>query len=58
MPLAELQTCMPGNYRLSLSVKELNDILEYLVDLHCVSRQENVIDLTIFSNKNPIGRVF
>ncbi|EDN71471.1 hypothetical protein BGP_1869 [Beggiatoa sp. PS] len=46
IPLAELQTRMQDNYQLSLSAKELDDILEDLVDLHCVNRQQDVISLT------------
>jgi len=45
-PLLELQTKMRDNYHFSLSVEELDKILEDLVDLHCVSRQQDVIYLT------------
>ncbi|HIE00059.1 MAG TPA: hypothetical protein EYP59_07180 [Thiotrichaceae bacterium] len=45
MSLSELQVKMRDNYHFSLDVDELDDILEDLVDLHCVSRQENVIYL-------------
>ncbi len=30
----------------SLNIDELDDVLEDLVDLHCVSRQQDVIYLT------------
>ncbi len=46
IPLSELQEKMQNNYHFSLSVDELDDILEDLVDLHCVSRQQDVIYLT------------
>jgi hypothetical protein len=45
IPLSELQAKMRDNYHLSLNVDELDDVLEDLVDLHCVSRQEEVIYL-------------
>jgi len=45
IPVSELQTRMQNNYRLRLSIDELDDILEDLVDLYCVSRQQNVIYL-------------
>jgi hypothetical protein len=45
IPLAELQTKMQDNYQLSLSAKELDEILDDLIDLHCVSRQQDVIYL-------------
>jgi hypothetical protein len=44
--MSELQAKMQNNYHLSLSVDELDEILEDLVDLHCVSRQQDVIYLT------------
>ncbi len=46
IPLSELQAKMRDNYHLSLNVDELDDVLEDLVDLHCVSRQQDVIYLT------------
>jgi len=46
IPLADLQAKMRDNYHFSLTVDELDDILEDLVDLHCVSRQQDVIYLT------------
>lgn len=46
IPLSELQAKMRDNYHFSLSVEELDEILEDLVDLHCVSRQQDVIYLT------------
>lgn len=46
IPLSELQSRMLNNYHLSLDVDELDEILEDLVDLHCVSRQQDVIYLT------------
>ena len=46
IPLSDLQSRMQNNYHLSLSVDELDDILEDLVDFHCVSRQQDVIYLT------------
>jgi hypothetical protein len=46
IPLSELQAKMRDNYYLSLNVDELDDVLEDLVDLHCVSRQQEVIYLT------------
>jgi len=46
IPLSELQAKMRDNYHFSLSVDELDDILEDLIDLHCVSRQQDVICLT------------
>ncbi|MEK8018989.1 MAG: hypothetical protein VSS75_019130 [Candidatus Parabeggiatoa sp.] len=46
IPLSELQAKMQDNYHFSLNVDELDDVLEDLVDLHCVSRQQNVIYLT------------
>jgi len=45
IPLQELQTRMQQN-NFSLSVEKLDDVLEDLVDLRCVSRQEDVIYLT------------
>jgi hypothetical protein len=45
IPLQELQTRMQQN-NFSLKVEELDDVLEDLIDLHCVSRQDNVICLT------------
>jgi hypothetical protein len=46
IPLLELQEKMQKNYHFSLDVDELDDILEDLVDFHCVSRQQDVIYLT------------
>jgi len=46
IPVAELQAKMRDNYHFSLEVDELDDVLEDLVDLRCVSRQQNVIYLT------------
>ncbi len=46
IPLAELQAKMRDNYHFSLDVDELDDVLEDLVDLRCVSRQQDVIYLT------------
>ncbi|MEK8020693.1 MAG: hypothetical protein VSS75_027820 [Candidatus Parabeggiatoa sp.] len=46
IPLAELQAKMRDNYHFSLNVDELDDVLEDLVDLRCVSRQQDVIYLT------------
>ncbi|RKZ52406.1 MAG: hypothetical protein DRR00_08360 [Candidatus Parabeggiatoa sp. nov. 3] len=46
MPLSELQVKMRDNYHFSLSLDELDEVLEDLVDLHCVNRQQNVIYLT------------
>ena len=46
IPFAELQAKMRDNYHFSLSADKLDDILEDLIDLHCVSRQEDVICLT------------
>jgi len=46
IPLSELQAKMRDNYHFSLSVDELDEILDDLVDLHCVSRQQDVISLT------------
>ncbi|MCK5523363.1 MAG: hypothetical protein KAI83_09550 [Thiomargarita sp.] len=46
IPLSELQAKMRDNYHLSLNVDELDDVLEDLVDLRCLSRQEEVIYLT------------
>ena len=46
IPLSELQAKMRDNYHLSLSVEKLDDVLEDLVDLRCVSRQQDVIYLT------------
>jgi hypothetical protein len=46
IPLAELQARVRDSYQLSLNADELDEILEYLIDLHCVSRQKNVIYLT------------
>ena len=46
IPLSELQAKMQHNYHFSLSVDELDEILEDLVDLHCVNRQQDVIYLT------------
>ncbi|MEK8022007.1 MAG: hypothetical protein VSS75_034455 [Candidatus Parabeggiatoa sp.] len=46
MPLSELQVKMRDNYHFSLSDEELDDILEDLIDLHCINRQQNVIYLT------------
>ncbi|MDM8557468.1 hypothetical protein [Candidatus Parabeggiatoa sp. HSG14] len=45
IPLAELKSKMRDNYHFSLNVDKLDDVLEDLVDLHCVSRQDNVICL-------------
>ncbi|NJO17004.1 MAG: hypothetical protein HC877_15065 [Thioploca sp.] len=42
IPLSELQ----ANYHFSLSIDELEEVLEDLVDLHCISRQQDVIYLT------------
>jgi len=47
IPLSELQARMQDNYQLSFSTEEqLDDVLEDLVDLRCVSRQQDVIYLT------------
>jgi len=46
IPLSALQAKMRDNYHFSLNVDELDDILDDLIDLHCVSRQEDVICLT------------
>jgi len=46
IPLVELQAKMEHNYHFSLSAEKLDDVLEDLIDLHCVSRQEDVICLT------------
>jgi hypothetical protein len=46
IPLAELQARVRDSYQLSLNADELDEILEDLIDLHCVSRQKNVIYLT------------
>jgi hypothetical protein len=46
MPLSELQVKMRDNYHFSLSLDELDEVLEDLIDLHCVNRQQNVIYLT------------
>jgi hypothetical protein len=45
IPLSELQAKMRDNYHFSLNVDELDDILDDLIDLHCVSRQRDVICL-------------
>jgi hypothetical protein len=46
IPLAELQARVRDSYQLSLNADELDEILEDLIDLHCVSRQKDVIYLT------------
>ena len=46
VPLVELQAKMRDHYHCNLDVDKLDDILEDLVDLHCVSRQRDVISLT------------
>jgi len=46
MPLSELQVKMRDNYHFSLSLDELDEVLEDLIDLHCINRQQNVIYLT------------
>jgi hypothetical protein len=46
IPLSELQARVQNSYQLSLSVDELDEILEDLVDLACVGRQQDVIYLT------------
>jgi hypothetical protein len=46
IPLSELQAKMQNNYHFSVSVDELDDILEDLVDLHCVTLEQDVIYLT------------
>ncbi len=43
--LIELQDKMRDNYHCSLSVDELDDILEDLVELRCISRGRNIIYL-------------
>ncbi|MDM8558689.1 hypothetical protein [Candidatus Parabeggiatoa sp. HSG14] len=45
IPLQELQTRMQQN-NFNLSAEKLDDVLEDLVDLRCVSRQQDVIYLT------------
>lgn len=44
--LSELQAKMQANYHFNLSANELEDVLEDLVDLHCISRQQDAIYLT------------
>ncbi len=46
IPLSELQAKMQANYHFNLSANELEDVLENLVDLHCISRQQDAIYLT------------
>ena len=46
IPLSELQAKMRDNYHFSLSDDELDEILEDLVELHSVGRQQDVIYLT------------
>jgi hypothetical protein len=44
--LSELQSRMLNNYHLSLTGDQLDEILDDLIDLHCVKRQGDVISLT------------
>ncbi|MEN8214891.1 MAG: hypothetical protein ABFS56_00625 [Pseudomonadota bacterium] len=46
IPLSALQPKMRDNYHFSFTVDELDEILEDLVDFHCVSRQQDIIYLT------------
>ena len=46
IPLSELQAKMQANYHFNLNESALEDVLEDLIDLHCISRQQDAIYLT------------
>ncbi len=44
--LTELQNRIQHNYHFSIKADKLDDILEDLIDLHCITRQQDTIYLT------------